>query len=56
MMSISEIKRLFKQGAVRINGVVVKDPNYLVTVKDVIDGKIKWSIGKKKHYLMLVEE
>jgi len=49
--SNGEAKRLVKGGGVRVNGEVVSDPQAVVTAKDVVDGAIKISAGKKRHAL-----
>lgn len=49
--SNGEAKRLVKGGGVRVNGEVVADPQAVVTTKDLVDGAIKVSAGKKRHAL-----
>lgn len=49
--SNGEAKRLVKGGGVRVNGEVVVDPQAVVTTKDLVDGAIKVSAGKKRHAL-----
>ena len=51
--SNGEARRLIKQGAARINDVVLNDQNAVLTERDVSDtGAIKLSAGKKRHALV----
>lgn len=50
--SKGEARRLIKQSGLKINDVVVSDENYHITIKDLVDGKVKLSQGKKKHGLV----
>lgn len=51
--SNGEARRLIKQGAARINDVVLKDQNAVLTKSDVNEnGTIKLSAGKKRHALI----
>ena len=49
--SRGEAKRKLEEGAVRLDGEVVKDPTHMVTVP--LTGEIKLSLGKKKHGLLV---
>jgi len=53
--SAGEWKRLLQQGAVRVNGNKV-DINYKITINDFNEGRCKISIGKKKHFLLEIED
>ncbi len=49
--SNSEARRYLRDGAVRVNDVVIKDENFVI--KDTnVDGVTKVSLGKKKHGLL----
>ncbi len=50
--SKGEARRLIKQAGLKINDKAVTDENYIITQKDLIDGQIKLSQGKKKHGLI----
>ena len=51
--SNGEARRLIKQGAARINDLVLKDQNAVLTKSDVNEnGTIKLSAGKKRHALI----
>ncbi len=52
--SNGEAKRHIAAGALRINDASVADENASLQAKDVIDGAIKLSLGKKKHALLRV--
>ena len=49
-----ETKRLIAQGGARVNDEAVSGENIILTSKDVKDGTIKLSAGKKKHALIRV--
>jgi tyrosyl-tRNA synthetase len=53
--SNGEARRLIEQGAIRVNDVVVTDPNAKVSAADLQDGAIKLSAGKKRHALIRSE-
>lgn len=53
--SKGEARRLIKQSGLKLNDKVITDENYLITPKDIEDGKIKLSQGKKKHGLLVLE-
>lgn len=50
--SKGEAKRLIKQAGLKINDVAITDENYSLSAKDLVDGQIKLSQGKKKHGLI----
>lgn len=50
--SKGEAKRLMAQGGVRVNDVVVIEENPVLLKRDLKDGQIKISAGKKKHGLV----
>ncbi len=50
--SKGEARRLIKQAGLKLNDATVTDENYIITQKDLIDGQIKLSQGKKKHGLI----
>ncbi|MBE8220781.1 MAG: tyrosine--tRNA ligase [Alphaproteobacteria bacterium] len=50
--SNSEVRKLMKNGGVRINDKPETDPQRRITKDDIIDGLIKLSAGKKKHKLV----
>ena len=50
--SKGEARRLIKQAGLKINDQVVTDENYIITKKDLTNGQVKLSQGKKKHGLI----
>ncbi|MBR1915840.1 MAG: tyrosine--tRNA ligase [Alphaproteobacteria bacterium] len=50
--SKGEARRLIKQAGLKLNDQVVTDENYIITQKDLTDGQVKLSQGKKKHGLI----
>ncbi|WP_373005765.1 tyrosine--tRNA ligase [Hyphomonas sp.] len=50
--SNGEARRLIKQGAAKVNDVLVSDQNGTLGAADLIDGAIKLSAGKKRHALV----
>lgn len=50
--SKGEARRLIKQNGLKLNDDNITDANYRLSNKDMIDGKIKLSQGKKKHGLV----
>ena len=48
--SNGEARRKIAEGAVRLNGVVIGDPAFVVTLES--DEPLKLSLGKKKHALL----
>ncbi len=53
--SKGEARRLIKQSGLKLNDKTITDENYIITPKDIIDGNIKLSQGKKKHGLLVLE-
>ena len=45
-----EAKRKLAEGAVKLDGEAIKDPGYVVGVKE--GAQIKLSLGKKKHAIL----
>lgn len=54
--SKGEVRRLIKQGGLKINDQTIVDENYHCCAKDVVDGQIKLSQGKKKHGLLKMKK
>jgi tyrosyl-tRNA synthetase len=52
--SNSEARRLVRGGGARLNDTPVNDENYQVTRRDLVDGALKVSAGKKNHKLVRV--
>ncbi|MBR6409283.1 MAG: tyrosine--tRNA ligase [Alphaproteobacteria bacterium] len=52
--SKGEARRLIKQSGLKLNDKPITDENYIITTKDVIDGQVKLSQGKKKHGLIKI--
>ena len=52
--SKGEARRLIKQAGLKINDQVITDENYIISAKDMIDGQVKLSQGKKKHGLLKI--
>jgi tyrosyl-tRNA synthetase len=52
--SKGEARRLIKQAGLKLNDKVITDENYVISLKDAIDGNIKLSQGKKKHGLIVL--
>jgi tyrosyl-tRNA synthetase len=50
--SIGEARRLVQNGGLRVNDVVIADPNQQIGRVDLRDGVLKISLGKKKHVLV----
>ncbi len=50
--SKGEARRLIKQAGLKINDKAVTDENYIITAKDIENGEVKLSQGKKKHGLI----
>jgi len=50
--SNGEARRLIKQGAAKVNDVLVSDQNGTLGAEDLINGAIKLSAGKKRHALV----
>jgi tyrosyl-tRNA synthetase len=53
--SNGEAKRLIKGRGARVNNNVIEDEAYHLSTKDLIDGSIKVSAGKKHHGLIVVK-
>jgi tyrosyl-tRNA synthetase len=49
--SNGEARRKLAEGAVRLNGVVIKEPTFAITLET--DEPVKLSLGKKKHALLV---
>ncbi|MGH6726443.1 MAG: tyrosine--tRNA ligase [Pseudolabrys sp.] len=50
--SNSEARRQIKAGGLRVNDATVTDDKLLLTAKDLTEGVIKLSLGRKKHVLL----
>jgi tyrosyl-tRNA synthetase len=50
--STSEARRQIKGGGLRLNDALITDEKQVLTPKDLIDGAVKLSFGKKKHILL----
>lgn len=50
--SRGEARRLIKQGGVYLNNERVSDVDSILSVDDIVDGRIAVRIGKKKHYYL----
>ncbi|MGB8277677.1 MAG: tyrosine--tRNA ligase [Methylovirgula sp.] len=50
--STSEARRQIKGHGLKVNDVTITDPNAVLGKKDIKDGVIKLSLGKKKHVLL----
>ncbi|QDH17148.1 tyrosine--tRNA ligase [Swingsia samuiensis] len=48
-----EARRLIRGGGGRINDIVISDENQVFSSKDIKDGSLKVSSGKKKHVLLV---
>ena len=54
-ISKSEIRRMIKANGIKINNQLVNDDKFIINNKLFIDkGFIKLSIGKKKHYKIII--
>ncbi len=53
--SKGEARRLIKQAGLKLNDKAITDENYVITVKDQLNGNIKLSQGKKKHGLLILK-
>ena len=53
--SKGEARRLIKQAGLKLNDKVITDENYTISAKDVENGNIKLSQGKKKHGLLILK-
>ena len=52
--SNGEARRLIKQGAAKVNDVLVSDQNGTLSAADLVDGAIKLTAGKKRHALLKI--
>lgn len=53
--SKGEARRLIKQAGLKLNDKTITDENYIISAKDIADGNIKLSQGKKKHGLLILK-
>lgn len=53
--SKGEARRLIKQSGLKLNDKTITDENYTITQKDIVNGNIKLSQGKKKHGLIILK-
>ena len=53
--SKGEARRLIKQSGLKLNDKVITNENYIITEKDIENGNIKLSQGKKKHGLLVLD-
>ena len=53
--SKGEARRLIKQAGLKLNDKVITDENYIISAKDIENGNIKLSQGKKKHGLLILK-
>ena len=54
--SKGEARRLIKQSGLKLNDKVITNENYIITEKDIENGNIKLSQGKKKHGLLVFDK
>ncbi len=54
--SKGEARRLIKQSGLKLNDKVITNENYIITEKDIENGNIKLSQGKKKHGLLVFND
>jgi tyrosyl-tRNA synthetase len=52
--STSEARRQVKGGGLRVNDETITDERALLGMSDVIEGVVKFSLGKKRHVLLRV--
>ena len=52
--SNSEARRLIRGNGARINDIIVNDENYILSIKDFKNNKVKISSGKKRHGLLTI--
>lgn len=50
--SNTEIRKAIANNSISINDEKISDPNYVVTGKDLRNGQVKLSLGKKRHMLL----
>lgn len=53
--SKGEARRLIKQSGLKLNDKIITDENYIITEKDIENGTIKLSQGKKKHGILILK-
>ena len=53
--SNGEARRLIKGNGAKINDIVINDENYILSIKDFEDSKVKISSGKKKHGILIIK-
>ena len=53
--SKGEARRLIKQAGLKLNDKTITDENYILSIKDIENDKIKLSQGKKKHGLLIIK-
>ncbi|MDD9900128.1 MAG: tyrosine--tRNA ligase [Alphaproteobacteria bacterium] len=53
--SNGEARRKIQEGAMKLNGEKISDPQSTLAVSDITDGRITVSIGKKKHAVVVLE-
>ncbi|MFN7710409.1 MAG: tyrosine--tRNA ligase [Holosporales bacterium] len=55
--SKGEARRLIRGGGIKLNDTPLQEEDRTLTPNDVVDGKVKFSVGKKKHaYFELLED
>ncbi len=52
--SKGEARRMVRQAGVKLNGAVVDDEARVVIAADVVDGRVKLQVGKKRHHHLRV--
>ena len=50
--SNSEVRKAIANNSIAINDTKITDPAYIIAAKDLIDGQVKLSLGKKRHVLL----
>lgn len=50
--SKGEVRRLIKQGGIKVNDASIEDENYAIKATDIVDGAVKIAQGKKKFGLI----
>ena len=54
MKSKGEARRMIRQKAVRVGGVLVEEETLLLTADHIQDGRIALQVGKKRHHHILI--
>ena len=49
-----EARRLIRGKGAKLNDVAINDENYILSIKDYKNGKVKVSYGKKKHGMLIL--